>query len=292
MASKSFVRCKSFHCSKGSGKANFFEQDIFLMPTCQPSQKRKQRKPATFAEMDPRKLKAYEKHKAKQNELNDNRAVRYCRLLVETNFTVGDIRVHPTYNDENLPATFEEAQKVIANYVRKLKRMAKKKGKELKYVYVTELGSVHGRLHHHLLVNASSGLTREELEEAWPYGYCSTDINRDSKEAAGYLTKSKRNYKGKHIYSASRNLTKPTTTTSDTKVSKKKLRELTAASNEAIKAYFEAQYPEYVAEAVYRYVPDPEQEEQDIDEEQAKLWRDGFSYLRVSMRLKPKPKKK
>lgn len=289
---KSFVRCKTFHCTIGSGKADFFEQDIFLMPSCQPSLKRGHRKTAVLADMDPRKLKAYEGHMAKQNELNDNRAIRYCRLLVETNFQVGDIRVHPTYDDKTLPASFEDAQKVMGNYVRKLKRMAKKKGKELKYVYVTEFGSVHGRLHHHLLVNAGSGLTREELEEAWGRGYCSTDIIRDCKEAAGYLTKSKRQYKGKHIYSASRNLTKPTVTTSDTKFSKKKLRELTSSTNAEIKAYFENLHPGYNVEGIYRYIPEPEQIIQDIDEEQVKLWRDGFSYLRISLRIKPKQNKK
>lgn len=288
MSEKLFVRMKSFRCNQGKEKAKYFEQDIFPYPTFKPSQKRKKRSAATFADMDARKLKAYETHKNAQQDLNDARAVRYCKLLVETNFGIGDIRIHPTYADEFLPESFEDAQRIMANYVRKLKRMAKKKGKELKYVYVTELGSVHGRLHHHLLVNASSGLSREELEEAWPYGYCSTDIIRDSEEAAGYLTKSKRNYKGKHIYSASRNLVKPTVTTADRKMSKAKLRELTEASNEQIKEYFEAQNPDYNVVGIYRYVP----VEEELEEEQCKLWRDGFSYLRVYMRLKEQPKKK
>lgn len=288
MAEKSFVRLKSFRCNNGKGKARYFEQDVFLMPSFQPTQKRKKNSPARFADMDAKKLKAYQDHQKAQQDLNDARAVRYCKLLVETNFTLGDIIVHPTYSDEYLPESFEAAQKVMYNYVRKLKRMAKKKGQELKYVFVTEHGSVHGRLHHHLIVNASSGLTREEIENAWPYGYCDTQLNKESGWIAKYISKESRTYKGKHIYSASRNLIKPTVTTADNQVSKKKLRELTESSNEEIKAYFEKRNADYEVVGVYRYIP----REEELEEEQAKLWRDGFSYLRVYMRLREDIKQK
>lgn len=286
MGSKSVARCKTHWCQKKNHKCSYIEQDLFLMPIFKPSQKRSKRRADSFAEMDPRKLKAYEQHKAKQNDLNDNRSKRYCKLLAETNFDMGDILVHPTYSDACLPDSFEGAQKAMANYIRRLKRMAKKRGKELKYIYVTELGSVHGRLHHHAILNVDCGLTREEIEAAWGNGFCNTVINRDTKEALDYFTKAERTYKGKRLYTASRNLTKPTVTSSDTKVSRKQLQRLTLASTEEIKIYFEKLNPDYYVERVYRYVPPQDEDQTELDEEQAKLWRDGFSYLRVYMRRK------
>lgn len=286
MGSNSFVRCKTFRCPKKNQKSNYIEQDVFLMPVFKPSHKRNKKRNAAFSDMDPRKLKAYEQHKAKQNDLNDNRSKRYCKLLAETNFDMGDILVHPTYSDACLPDSFEGAQKAMANYIRRLKRLAKKKGKELKYIYVTELGRVHGRLHHHAILNADCGLTREEIEAAWGNGFCNTVINRDTKEALDYFTKAERIYKGKRLYTASRNLTKPTVTSSDTKVSRKQLQRLTLASTEEIKTYFEKLNPDYYVERVYRYVPPQDEDQTELDDDQAKLWRDGFSYLRVYMRRK------
>lgn len=285
MGSKSFVRCKSFWCKKNN-KSKYLEQDVFLMPTFKPSKKRNKRRNAAFTDMDPRQLKAYEEHKAKQNDLNDNRSKRYCKLLAETNFDVGDILIHPTYSEECLPDSFEGAQKAMNNYIRRLKRMAKKRGKELKYIYVTELGSKNGRLHHHAILNADCGLTREEIEAAWGNGFCNTVVNRNTKEALDYFTKAERVYKGKRLYTASRNLIKPTVTASDAKFSKKALKHLTAESKKMIAAYFEQLNPGYCVERVYRYVPPQDDDQTELEQDQAKLWRDGFSYLRVYMRLK------
>lgn len=278
----SFVRTKTFWCKK-NGRSNYIEQDVFLMPTFKPS-RRSRRRTVSLSDMDPRKLLAYENHKAKQNDLNDNRSKRYCRLLAESNFDIGDILIHPTYSDDNLPATFEEAQKVMGNFIRRLKRLAKKRGKELKYIYVTELGSLHGRLHHHAIINADCGLSREEIEVTWNKGFCNTVVNRNTNEALGYFTKAERIYKGKRLYTSSRNLVKPVVTVSDSKVSHKKLRELTEQTFEFMVPYFEKLNPGYAVEKIYRYVPPQYDDQEELDEEQAKLWRDGYSYLRVYMR--------
>lgn len=279
----SFVRCKTFYCGPSNKKSAYMETDLFLMPANAPSLKRAKRL-ASFKDMDPRQLKKYLAHKARQQDLNDARARRKCKLLAEANFKLGDYRLDLTYNDEHLPADFNGAVKEMTNYLRRLNRMAKKRGKELKYIGVTELGSINGRLHHHLLINADCGLSREEIEEAWGNGFCHTDINRCNETAIGYLLKAGRIYKGARIYKASRNLVKPTKSVSDTKVSKRKLRDLTSSSVDEIRAYFAKQYPEYVVEKVYHYVPEENPDE--LEEEQEKLWRDGFSYLRVCMRLK------
>lgn len=288
MAGLSFVRCKTFYCDSSNKKSNYIETDIFLMPATAPSLKRAKRN-AGFADMDPKMLKKYMEHKARQQDLNDARARRKCRLLAETNFKLGDYRLDLTYNDAHLPADFKEAVKEMGNFLRRLKRMAKKLGKELKYIGVTELGSVNGRLHHHLLINSDCGLTREEIEEAWGNGFCHTDVNRDTEKAVKYLLKAGRVYKGARVYKASRNLVKPTKSVSDTKISKRRLKNLTSGSDSECRAYFAKEYPDYIVENIYRYVP--EEHPGELEEEQEKLWRDGFSYLRVCMRLKSAGKK-
>ena len=121
---------------------------------------------------------------AKLNYINSQKEL--VRLL-NANFTENDIEVHLTYRDEYLPGTKEEADRLLRNYLRRLKRRYNKLGIELKYVYVTEgtgfpeanaesfggsKGSDGKRFHHH--VTLSGGLDRDELEILWGFGYANS----------------------------------------------------------------------------------------------------------------------
>ena len=55
--------------------------------------------------------------------------------------------------------------------MRRLKRLYKANGKELKYIYVTEVSS-KGRVHHHLLINR--GVDRDAIEKAWGNGWANS----------------------------------------------------------------------------------------------------------------------
>lgn len=278
MGSNSFIRCKTFYCGGGQNKkAEYIEQDLFPMFDAAPVRHRRKRRAINPAELDPTETEKY----LKQQNLNDNRTKRYCSLLAMTNFKVGDYYFSPTYSDEYLPASYEEAKQKATNFLRRLKRAAKKKGCDLKYIGITEIGSVKGRYHHHFLINRDCGLSREEIEAAWGYGYCNTKVNQNTLDCVGYILKCGRVYKGERMYMASRNLKKPTMSTSDSKVSKAKFLQLKLwpTDCEAARKYFEKLNPGYEVMSIDRYNARKEQDD-------TSTFREQFVYFRVKLQLK------
>ena len=96
--------------------------------------------------------------------LNDKKSKMYFELLVKGNFSENDYFISLSYSDKFLPATEEEAEAVIKQYVKALRKEARKRSiKNLKYVYVTESGK--GRFHHHMVLQNS--LPRDLVEDLW-----------------------------------------------------------------------------------------------------------------------------
>ncbi|MBQ8691262.1 MAG: hypothetical protein IJ516_05510 [Phascolarctobacterium sp.] len=255
----SFVRTKTYHCGGSQNKkAKYIEIDLFPMFDTDKKKGRSVKEKVTAP---------------KQRELNDKRAKRYCMLLAKSNFDAGDYMLHPSYCEKYLPETIEEAEKEIKNFLRRVKRAAKKKGCELKYIYVTEQGAKKGRIHHHCIINASCGLTREEIENLWakPYrkgmskeelamGYINVDRLQASKAgidgAIKYMLKYEREIKGKRYFNASQNLRKPLESTSDEKTSKSKFAQMVLWPEdcEEMKKHFEKANPGYeLVEVVKEY---------------------------------------
>ena len=147
-----------------------------------------------------------------QAKLNYIRLQKELVRLLNANFTENDVEVHLTYRDEHLPDTKEEADRLLRNYLRRLKRRYKKLGMELKYIYVTE-GGDGKRFHHH--VTLSGGLDRDELEALWGFGYANSRrliFNENGVEGlARYITKQMKEEieKGKRSFSCSKNLYHP-----------------------------------------------------------------------------------
>ncbi len=199
----------------------------------------------------------------KQKNLNDKRSKRRFVQIAHANFGHGDYHISLTYNNAHLPLSLSEAEKAVHNYLNRVKRRMKKKGKELKWMLVTEYTPeeedgqqmvLEGmedkrtkpvRVHHHLIING--GLSRDELELLWSTtrinwnkihdaGYCrSIDrigfINCDRLQPdengleglANYINKRK---KSARKWSTSQNLEKPKENKNDYKYSFKKLREM------------------------------------------------------------------
>jgi len=199
----------------------------------------------------------------KQKNLNDKRSKRRFVQTAHANFGHGDYHISLTYNNAHLPSSLKEAEKTVHNYLNRVKRRMKNKGKELKWMLVTEytpeeedgqqmvLESMEDkrtkpvRVHHHLIING--GLSRDELELLWSTtrinwnkihdaGYChSIDrigfINCDRLQPdengleglANYINKRK---KSARKWSTSQNLEKPKEKKNDYKYSFKKLREM------------------------------------------------------------------
>ncbi len=100
-----------------------------------------------------------------QRRLNDENASKYFDRLVLLNFRPGDYILDLTYAID--PTSDAEAIKYIQNFMRRLKRIYKSAGAELKYIYVTERGVKNDRYHHHVFL--SGGVDRDAIEEAWQF---------------------------------------------------------------------------------------------------------------------------
>ena len=148
-----------------------------------------------------------------QQKVNERNKARHLSDLIHLNFTPDDIAVHPTYEDRFLPASWEEHQTNLRNFVRRLKRAwAKKTGKnskEFRYILVAAK-SESGRAHAHMIV--SGGRTEREIASVWGMGY----VNRRQLEfnesgligLANYIIKKKERV-FKRSFSTSKNLEKP-----------------------------------------------------------------------------------
>ena len=125
-----------------------------------------------------------------------------------------------TYAKDNRPQTPQETKNDIQNFLRNLKAAAKRKGKELLYVGVSNFDYC-GVPHHHLLLN--NIFTKEDLQSLWQHGNInikSLDSSGDYTLLATYLLKHtngifqdpKRRVHAKRFL-RSRNLKKPEVTT-------------------------------------------------------------------------------
>ena len=164
-----------------------------------------------------------------QQRLNQRHAEGKLRRLLHTNFTVFDLFVTLTFDEAHLPASVEEAQRLIQNFLRRLKRRYAKLEAELRYVYILERGEENGRLHVHMVVSGDLG--REDLLKLWGMGAVSADyleFNEDGLAAlAKYFTKGDAENGGKPItwkrWVASRNLEKPRVVERDGRLSHRKM---------------------------------------------------------------------
>ena len=142
---------------------------------------------------------------------NDRLAVKNLTRLMNANFYPGDIHLTTTYAGD--PPTVEEAKKEISNFKRRLKREYEKRGKEFRWIEVTEYKN--HRIHHHMLVPY---LETEAIAKQWKRGHIWTstlDRSRNYKQLAEYFvketTKTMRTpgSETKQRWSASRNLVRP-----------------------------------------------------------------------------------
>ncbi len=148
---------------------------------------------------------------------NGKRSRRWLSLLIMQNFGRDDWRVDLTYaGDEPTP---EEAAKRLKAFIRKLRKVYKAKGKELKYIYSTEYKG--HRIHHHLLIN-NEGITRADIEVCWEWSRIRYNCMRpydgeleDAQNVAYYFTKEtnetihEEGSQQKWRWVSSRNLEKP-----------------------------------------------------------------------------------
>lgn len=196
----------------------------------------------------------------RQTRYNRERARRRLALLMDANFGRNDLHVTLTYR--GTPPDYEQARKDVRNYLRAVKRMREKAGlPEMKYIYVLEEEGGDGekrRIHVHLMM--TGGVSREALEEKWGRGYANCDRLQPEEgnglmELARYFTKLEQE-KHRRAWSASKNLRKPRTTVSRTRMSNARVRRLCQEMPGNAVEVLGKLYPGYKVGAVEPYVSD------------------------------------
>ena len=150
-----------------------------------------------------------------QRNLNDKNARKMFVRLLCTNFSNGDY--FGTFNYEKHPATIEEAEKIVVNYIRRLNHRRKKLGiPNAKYLIITEQ-SKNGKIHHHIIMD--SLLDRDTVEDLWKHGKRNhlRRLAEDDFGLTGLATYLSKDPKGRKRWKSSRNLKKPKVTSSLTK---------------------------------------------------------------------------
>ena len=218
------MRC--YYREKQITAGNYLQVDIYPV-FARAGARRKKRKPTSEV----------------QQKLNDKHSRERIAWLANANFTPEDIRLDLTFRPDALPENAEEAQRVIRNFFRRLKRHRKNEGlPELKYICVCEL-SPTGRAHFHLIM--SGGVDIRTLSTLWGQGLISAaplEFNENGiAELVDYITKN--TGKNERRVSTSRNLKKPTEKTTDGRLTQKKVQELFCLTDCA--AAFEQLYPGY-----------------------------------------------
>lgn len=182
--------------------------------------------------------------------LNTERSERWFVLLVDGNFTEEDIHLTLTYKGET--PDYQRARMDIRNFLDRVKRLRAKLGLEpLKYAGGIEGGAdgSRARIHAHIVMNG--GIDRETLEALWAKGYANADRLRPDENGleavARYIVKQSRTGKGKYKkrWFASRNLKKPKTRVSDTKMTNRKVRKIAGDMLNEARAIMERVYPGY-----------------------------------------------
>jgi hypothetical protein len=97
-----------------------------------------------------KKAKPTSEAQARLNKrISENNLIR----LLNANFTKYDLAFDLTYRTGEEPKDKEQAERDVANFLRRVKRYRKKQGlPPLKYIGVIERGSKSGRYHHHLVI--------------------------------------------------------------------------------------------------------------------------------------------
>lgn len=110
-----------------------------------------------------------------QKKYNHDQATKKVIRLVNANFRKGDLFVHLSFDDEHMPASYEEVRRTVVNYIGRVRYWRKKHGMdELRYLYTIECqvrkrGRYAGQLcwHVHMFM---SKMPRNTAEDLWGQG--------------------------------------------------------------------------------------------------------------------------
>ena len=165
-----------------------------------------------------REMKAQISSPARES-LNAKLSWEKLMLILAANFRKIDLVVGLDYREEALPKRREDADRKLTNFIAALRSHRKQLGQELVYVRVTEGYHSGGRLHHHLIINAT-GDDYDIIRKLWHRNADTVDFEpfgSDGPERwAKYLTKEPREkgrrYVGDRTWRCSIHMKKPIVT--------------------------------------------------------------------------------
>lgn len=151
-----------------------------------------------------------------RESLNAKMSWQKLMMTLAANYKKTDLVVTLSYRDKDLPNRREDADKRLTNLIRALRTHRRERGQELVYVRVTEGYHSAGRLHHHLIINAT-GEDYEIIRQLWAKNGDNVDFEQfgsDGAERWGkYLTKEPREkgrrYVGDRTWRTSIHMKKP-----------------------------------------------------------------------------------
>lgn len=205
----------------------------------------------SYSEEEEEKVKKQRREKSrasppKTKNLNDRYSREYFKWLFHNNFAAGDYFVTLTF--ANLTDK-KNARREFTNYIKRLRRLYRKAGSELKYLYVYEGKSKGTRPHFHIVINKAANVDRDSIERLWKKGYPSSKalIKDDSglcDSLCEYLTKEmKQAAKFERCWNCSSNLKRPDRVIDDDAVTRKRMCKVQEAKrNDEVKKYVEAVY--------------------------------------------------
>ena len=152
-------------------------------------------------------------------KVNQRRAAKKLRRLIDANFEPGDIYLTLTYRKDH-KRTLAEAKKDLNKFMNKLKYRYTKRGKLFKWIKTTGIRK-RGAAHHHVVLNNIEDINyMKELSKLWPFGSVNIKpLYEEGRyiELAEYIVKHKQeneeklgeNQINERAYSCSRNLRHP-----------------------------------------------------------------------------------
>lgn len=240
----SYIREKAIYCGN-----RYKEIDIYSYTDAQ--------KRAAGQGMRSKRKKVSE---PKQKNLNEKNSRRYFIQTANLNFGNDPQALHvsATYCNAYLPENLEAAEREVGLYLRRIQYTRKKQGlSPLKYMLVTacttnrETGEPV-RLHHHIIMNG--GLDRNIVEDLWrkrkrkgekqgdSIGYCNADrLQGETNGISALCTYLAKQAGGKKRWSSSRNLQRPSYSTSDGKFTRRQVEKW--AKERPGKEFWERKYP-------------------------------------------------
>lgn len=149
-----------------------------------------------------------------QKEYNNTQSAKKLRMLIKHNFSSGhDWFVTFTFGRKLCPTSYDGVQDVMVGYFESLRKLCKKFGLPLRWIYVIEIGK-HGRYHVHAVINGE--VPRDIVSRCWDSGRMYFELVADDTtqldKLATYMSKAP---VGKHSYHTSKTIEYPDTETDD-----------------------------------------------------------------------------